>query len=81
MRWFWAVVAVLGTVVGALGMVWFLQGSDLVHLEPVLCVAECQPVVGHQPTWQAAGAGAILAGAAVTTLAVRKWRVRAGAPT
>lgn len=81
MRWIWACVGVLGLGVGALGTLWFLQGSDLVHIDPILCVGDCQPVVGHQPTWQVAGAGAVAVGASVTAVAARRLRTREGVST
>lgn len=58
----------------ALGALWFLQGSDLVHIQPVLCAADCEPVVGHQPVWQLAGAVAILTGTLASLAALRKLR-------
>jgi len=80
MAWVWRSVAVLGTGMGALGVLWFLQGSDLVHIDPILCVGDCEPVIGHHPTWQVAGAGAVAVGATVAALAVRKSRARTSGP-
>lgn len=74
MRLIWTSVSVLGVGVGALGALWFLQGSDLVHIDPILCVGDCEPVVGHHPRWQIAGAAAVAGGALITTLAVRRRR-------
>lgn len=74
MRWTWMSVLAIGVGVVALGTLWFLQGSDVVHIEPVLCVGECEPVVGHHPEWQLAGVGAVVAGGLATGLAVRKLR-------
>lgn len=65
-------VAAVGLVVSGVGLLWFLQGSDLVHLEPIACVGECPAVVGHHPGWQIAGALTILIGTATTTIAARK---------
>ena len=78
MRWIWTSVSVIGVGVGALGALWFLQGSDLVHIDPILCVGDCEPVVGHHPSWQVAGAAAFAGGAFVTTLAVRRRRASLG---
>lgn len=64
-----------------LGALWFLQGSDLVHLDPVACAGDCEPVTGRHTGWQAAGALALLVGGAMTTVAVRVGhRVRAQRP-
>lgn len=74
MRWIWMSVSAVGLAVSGVGILWFLQGSDLVHIEPIACVGDCEPVVGHHPAWQVAGAVAVLTGALATTLAVRKLR-------
>lgn len=74
MRWTWISVWVIGVGVVALGMLWILQGSNLVHIEPILCAGDCEPVMGHQPTWQIAGVGAVLTGALTATLAARRLR-------
>jgi hypothetical protein len=73
-RWSWIMVSLLGLAVTALGTLWFLQGSDLLHIEPILCATDCDPVGGHQPAWQLAGLAAVLAGMLATTLALRKLR-------
>lgn len=72
MRWAWTICVLIGLALAAVGSVWFLQGSDLVHIRPILCATDCAPVVGRQPTWQVAGASAVLLGILTATLAVRK---------
>lgn len=74
MRWIWMSVLAVGLAVSGVGILWFLQGSDLVHIQPIACVGDCEPVVGHHPEWQLAGVVAVLTGALATTLAVRKLR-------
>ncbi len=74
MRWFWMSVAAAGLAVSSVGLLWFLQGSDLVHLEPLACVGECQAMVGHHLGWQIAGTLAVLIGAIATTVAARRVR-------
>ncbi|GAA2760720.1 hypothetical protein [Actinopolymorpha rutila] len=66
----------VGAVLVALGALWVLQGADLVRIKPVLCVADCQPLVGGSPGWLAVGVVAFLAGLAVLT--VRRQRSRSG---
>ena len=51
-----------GVVITLLGLLWFLQGADLLHIQPILCIADCEPVVGGSTTWLVAGAVAMLAG-------------------
>ncbi len=44
------IAALLGTILALLGLLWFLQGSDLVHIKPILCFANCQPITGKSIT-------------------------------
>lgn len=74
MRWMWTLVSVVGLIAIALGLLWFLQGSTLVRIDPIACAANCEPTEGHQPAWQAAGAITVIAGALTATVAVRKMR-------
>ena len=56
MRWIWMALAAAGLGVSGVGCLWFLQGSDLVHIEPIACVGDSEPIVGRHPEWQVAGA-------------------------
>lgn len=62
----------LGIVLTLLGLLWVLQGADLLRIEPILCVANCQPITGGSPGWLAAGALTLLGGLLV--LGVRRRR-------
>ena len=42
----------LGIILTLLGLLWFLQGSDIVHMKPLLCFANCEPIVGKSLQWQ-----------------------------
>jgi len=53
---------IVGIVMVALGILWFLQGVDIVHLQPILCFANCEPITGKSPAWQVAGAITFFAG-------------------
>lgn len=65
-------VAGIGLIL--LGGLWILQGADVVRMRPVLCVANCKPIVGGSPTWFAIGVITVLIGIAVTgTLRRRRW--------
>ncbi len=74
MRAFWTVVSVIGLGVIAVGLLWFLQGSDLVHIDPIACTGKCEPVRGHQPGWQVAGTAAVAIGLVALTTGWRKVR-------
>ncbi|HIH02995.1 MAG TPA: hypothetical protein HA263_03780 [Methanoregulaceae archaeon] len=59
--------AIVGLVLAVLGLLWFLQGTGVVRMCPVLCFADCECVEGGSRFWEIAGAitsgiGAILAG-------------------
>ena len=37
------------------GLLWSLQGADLVRIKPILCVANCEPMVGGSMVWLIVG--------------------------
>lgn len=49
-------LSISGVIAILLGLLWFLQGSDIVHLQPILCFANCEPITGKSLLWQAIGA-------------------------
>lgn len=59
-----------GLVLVLLGGLWFLQGTGLVTIAPILCVGDCEPLTGPSLPWALAGLVALLAGAALL------WRSR-----
>jgi len=54
-----------GLVAVLLGALWLLQGIGVVHLRPLLCFADCEPVPGPSVSWAVIGALVFTAGAAV----------------
>lgn len=74
MRIVWGALGVVGLVAVAVGSLWFLQGSDLLHIDPIACAADCEPVEGHQPAWQVAGGVAVAVGLGASSTAWRKFR-------
>lgn len=44
-----------GIVLVLLGALWALQGADLVHIRPILCFADCEPLVGGSIGWLIVG--------------------------
>lgn len=46
------IISVLALLVGGL---WLLQGLGLVHMEPILCFADCEPLDGPSTTWALLG--------------------------
>jgi len=69
---------ILGAIGVLLGGLWLLQGLGLVHIEPVLCVAECETIEGPSPGWAVAGFVLAAAGAAAIWFGVRRRRGRDG---
>ncbi len=65
---------VLAALLIALGALWALQGAGVVHLKPVLCVADCAELQGESTQWLATGLGTIVAGAAIGYFARRRAR-------
>lgn len=55
-------LTIAGLIAVLLGGLWFLQGTGLVHLKPILCVAACKPVEQPTPLWTAIGAVLVLIG-------------------
>ena len=46
---------ICGIVLTALGLLWSLQGADLIRMKPILCVANCEPLVGGSIAWLITG--------------------------
>ena len=70
-RWF-----LFGAVSAPLGLLWFLQGADLVHIRPILCVANCQPLQGGSIGWMTAGVLLSIVGLAAVAAGIRRRRRR-----
>ena len=58
------VVLVFGIVASLLGGLWLLQGLNIVHVQPILCLADCAPVGGASPKWAIFGAVLLVSGVA-----------------
>ncbi|MDR3376105.1 MAG: hypothetical protein P4L98_20465 [Ancalomicrobiaceae bacterium] len=57
------IVFLVGVAATLLGLLWLLQGTGIVHVQPILCFADCEPIQGPSIMWAAIGAVMILAGA------------------
>ena len=66
---------VLGVALSLLGLLWLLQGADLVHIRPILCVANCKPLEGGSVGWMTAGALLLVVGSLVVASGIRGRRV------
>jgi hypothetical protein len=57
------IALILGVICVLLGGLWLLQGLNLVHIEPVACVAECETIEGFSALWVAIGFVVLAVGA------------------
>ncbi len=64
----------VGAFIAVLGLLWFLQGTGMLHLRPIMCVADCEEIVGTSPSWAIAGAGAIILGVLIALVSARRFR-------
>ena len=55
----WILVGVGATLLGSLLL---LQGAGLLHVRPILCLADCKPLEGRSVGWITAGAVVLLGG-------------------
>jgi hypothetical protein len=66
------VLRVFAGVLIALGALWSLQGAGVVHVKPILCVADCTELQGASGQWLATGIGTIALGLVLWYLARRR---------
>jgi len=66
--------ALLGVFVAFLGLLWFLQGTGILRMRPILCIANCEEIVGPSPFWAVAGAIAFIIGIIIAVVSVRRAR-------
>jgi hypothetical protein len=65
-----------GAFVGFLGLLWLLQGTGILRMRPILCIANCEEVVGPSPLWAVSGVIALIIGVVALFVSVN----RAGSP-
>lgn len=65
---------VVGMALVLLGLLWIIQGADVVRLRPILCVADCQPITGGSPVWFAIGVVTLIVGLGVVGALRRRGR-------
>jgi hypothetical protein len=69
-------LVIVGLVVALLGGLWLVQGLGMVQIRPILCVANCEVLQGPSTTWTLVGLAALLIGAALIYIALRRRRAR-----
>jgi hypothetical protein len=66
------IVLIVGALAVLLGGLWLLQGLGVVHIEPVLCVADCATLEGPSPMWVVIGFLVLAAGLAAIYFSLRR---------
>jgi hypothetical protein len=66
------VALLIGLAAVLLGGLWLLQGIGVVHLRPILCFADCEPLQGPSTTWAVIGAVVLAAGAATVWWSLKR---------
>ena len=66
---------VVGVSLTALGVLWIVQGAGAVHVRPILCVSNCEPVE-KSLGWLIAGVVAAIVGITVAATSARHLRHR-----
>jgi hypothetical protein len=56
------IALVVGVISVLLGGLWLLQGLGVVHVRPILCFADCEPIQGASPAWALIGSLVLTAG-------------------
>lgn len=67
----WIVLAV-GVICILLGGLWLLQGLGVVHVRPILCFADCEPIQEPSLTWAIIGILMLSAGALAIFYSLRR---------
>ena len=72
MNWRTLTWIVLGVASTLLGLLWLLQGADVLHIRPILCVANCKPLEGGSIAWMTGGALALVGGSLAIAAGLRR---------
>ncbi|CAN5208173.1 hypothetical protein BH09PAT1_BH09PAT1_8210 [soil metagenome] len=56
------VTVIIGVIASLLGSLWFLQGADIVHLNPILCFSNCEVITGGSTFWEVIGVVVLIIG-------------------
>ena len=63
---------VVGVICILLGGLWLLQGLGVVHIRPILCFADCEPIQGASRAWAIIGLLTITVGAIAIFFSLKK---------
>lgn len=65
---------IVGPILTALGLLSTMQGADLIQIQPILYVVNCEPVTGGSTLWLAIGITTTVIGLALLASLKRKRR-------
>ena len=77
----------VGLIAVLLGLLWFLQGADILHIRPIMCFADCEYIKGGSRFWEITGALLFVLGIAILIVStslinwsilfppIRKWHL------
>jgi hypothetical protein len=65
-------ITIIGLILVILGLLWFLQGTAILDVCPVLCFADCECITGGSMLWEIAGAITLIIGIAVVYISVKR---------
>ena len=60
-----------GVIFALLGILWFLQGTGILTIPPILCFANCEPIIGGSPVWLAVGVVVSLIGIIIIAFSLK----------
>ncbi len=60
-----------GAFLAFLGLLWLLQGTGVLRVKPLVCVTNCEEIIGGSSYWAGAGAVAFMIGIIIIFLSVR----------
>jgi hypothetical protein len=75
MKYIYFAGILVGGFIAFLGLLWFLQGTGIIHLRPVMCVSNCEEIVGTSLTWAITGVIAFIIGSIIAVMSVKRFRI------
>jgi hypothetical protein len=63
----------IGAFIAFLGLLWSLQGIGILQIRPILCVANCEEIVGGSPSWAVVGVTTFIIGIIILIMSVRRF--------
>lgn len=66
------ILSIIGILITLLGLLWFLQGTGLIYVPPILCVANCEPITEPSLVWAISGAIAFILGVLLIRTGVKR---------